>query len=183
MDKQAERNLQRTRFIEVRSALPNREHVEAAVQNRVLEWLQQTSVDTVGFYFPVRGEPDLRPAIARWLAMDTRHVAALPAIDGQILTYHTWTEDALLQTGSYGIPVPAHGRPVQPQSVLVPCVAFDHRRFRLGYGGGYYDRTLAALAPRPHIVGVAFDVAKVDSIDPQPHDVQMDLVITEAAQY
>ena len=104
-------------------------------------------------------------------------------IDGPLLRYHEWTEDAPLQAGGFGIPVPAHGRVVQPQCVLVPCVGFDLQRFRLGYGGGFYDRTLITLVPRPLVVGVAFESERLDSIDPHPHDVQMDLVITEAGTY
>ena len=67
--------------------------------------------------------------------------------------------------------------------LLVPCLGFDEERFRLGYGGGYYDRTLAALIPFPLVVGVAFEAARLQTIDPQPYDVKMDVVITDAAVY
>ena len=183
MDKGAERKLQRAQRIEARLALADRGRMEAALRSRVLEWLLQADVHVLGFYFPIRGEPDLRTAIARWLSADDRRVAAMPAIDGPLLRYHEWTEDAPLQAGGFGIPVPAHGRVVQPQCVLVPCVGFDLQRFRLGYGGGFYDRTLITLVPRPLVVGVAFESERLDSIDPNPHDVQMDLVITEAGTY
>lgn len=183
LDKHAERKLQRARLIETRNSLPGRDRLEADLQQRVAEWLRQADVHIVGFYFPVRGEPDLRSVIARWLTLDARRVAALPVIKGEILEYHAWTADAPMQAGEFGIPVPAHGRVVQPECLLIPCVGFDARRFRLGYGGGYYDRTVANLAPWPFTMGVAFDAAKVESIDPQPHDLKLDVVITEAAQY
>jgi 5,10-methenyltetrahydrofolate synthetase len=89
----------------------------------------------------------------------------------------------MVQAGAFGIPVPAHGRVVQPDCLLIPCVAFDNARHRLGYGGGYYDRTFASLVPWPLAVGIAFEALRVDSIDPQPHDMQLDVVLTDATQY
>jgi 5,10-methenyltetrahydrofolate synthetase len=68
---------------------------------------------------------------------------------------------------------------VVPQALLIPPVGFDARGFRLGYGGGFYDRTLASLAPRPLAIGVAFELSRVDSIRPQPFDLPMDYVVTE----
>lgn len=184
---QAGRKLQRTRLIDLRKSLVDRGAVEAALQRRVAEWLQQADVHSVGFYFPVRGEPDLRAVIAQWLEQDARRIAALPVIsgpaNGQALEFHAWTADSPMQASAFGIPVPAQGRLVQPECLLIPCVGFDEKRFRLGYGGGYYDRTLANVVPWPLAVGIAFDAARLDSIDPQPHDVQLDVVITDAAQY
>ena len=88
-----------------------------------------------------------------------------------------------MRAGHSGIPVPAQGRAVQPECLLIPCLGFDDKRFRLGYGGGYYDRTLAALVPFPLAVGIAFEATRLASIDPQPHDLRMDVVITDAAVY
>ncbi len=183
MDKQAERKLQRTRLIEARNTLGNRELLESALQQRAADWLRQADVHVVGFYFPIHGEPDLRTVIAQWLALDSRRVAALPVIDGKLLEFHAWTADAPMQAGGFGIPVPAQGRVVRPACLLIPCVSFDEKRFRLGYGGGYYDRTLTALVPWPLVVGIAFEATRVESINPQPHDVKMDVVITDAALY
>lgn len=183
MDKQAERKLQRAQLLETRDALDSRELLEAVLQQRVADWLRQADVHAVGFYFPIRGEPDLRTVIAQWLALDSRRVSALPVMRAKKLEFHAWTADSPMQAGGFGIPVPAQGRTVQPMCLLVPCVGFDDKRFRLGYGGGYYDRTLPTLVPRPLVVGIAFDATKLASIDPQPHDLQMDVVITEASTY
>lgn len=187
MDIQADRKLQRAQLIDMRRSLADRAAVEAALQRRVAEWLQHADVHSVGFYFPVRGEPDLRAVIAQWLDQDARRIAALPVISGpansQTLEFHAWTADSPMQASAFGIPVPAQGRIVQPECLLVPCVGFDHQRYRLGFGGGYYDRTLANLVPWPLAVGIAFEASKLESIDPQPHDVQLDVVITDAAQY
>lgn len=183
LDRNAQRKLQRARLIEARNALANRESLDAALQSRVAEWLRQADVHVVGFYFPTRGEADLRTVIAQWLALDAHRVAALPVMSGKLLEFHAWTADAPMQAGGFGIPVPAQGRAVQPDCLLIPCVGFDQQRFRLGYGGGYYDRTLASLMPWPLVVGIALEATKVESIDPRPHDMQMDVVITETAQY
>ena len=183
MDKQAERKLQRARLIETRNTLRDRELLETALRQRVADWLRQADVHSVGFYFPIRGEPNLRPVMAQWLALDARRVAALPVIVGKTLEFHAWAADSPMQAGSLGIPVPAQGRVVQPECLLIPCVGFDNARFRLGYGGGYYDRTLASLVPWPLVVGIAFEASRLESIDSQPHDVKMDVVITDATVY
>ncbi|HKO67438.1 MAG TPA: 5-formyltetrahydrofolate cyclo-ligase [Burkholderiaceae bacterium] len=183
MDSRAHKKLQRARLTESRDALIDREKLEAAVQRRVAEWLQQADVHALGFYFPIQGEPDLRAVIAAWLTSDSRRVAALPVIDGKVLAFRAWTADSPMRAGEFGIPVPAQGRTVQPECLLIPCLGFDEQRFRLGYGGGYYDRTLAALIPFPLVVGVAFEAARLQTIGPQPHDIKMDVVITEAAVY
>jgi len=107
----------------------------------------------------------------------------LPVVAGDVLNFHAWVRDAPMRAADFGIPVPARGRPVQPDCLLIPCVGFDARRFRLGYGGGYYDRTLAQTVPWPLCVGVAFDSARVETIEPQPHDIALDAVITDAAIY
>jgi 5,10-methenyltetrahydrofolate synthetase len=178
-----DRKLQRTHLLEARAALVDREGLEAALQRRVTDWLHRADVHALGFYFPIHGEPDLRQVIAHWLAFDERRVAGLPVIVGRTLEFRAWTVDAPMQAGNFGIPIPAQGRAVQPACLLVPCVGFDDKRFRLGYGGGYYDRTLAALVPFPLVVGIAFEASRLASIHPQPHDLKMDVVITDAAVY
>jgi len=82
--------------------------------------------------------------------------------------------------GVWKIPVPADGPDVTPDATLAPVVGWDAAGYRLGYGGGYFDRTLAALAPRPLAIGVGLHSAQVDTIFPQPHDIAMDVVVTEA---
>lgn len=182
MDSESSRKLQRAQLIAARSA-PAAAASERALQQRVADWLARADVRVLGFYFPIRGEPDLRDVVAAWLAADARRVASLPAVVGNLLEFHAWTPEAPLRAGEFGIAVPAHGRVVQPDGLLVPCVGFDEARHRLGYGGGYYDRTLASLVPWPLVVGIAYESAKLPTIDPQPHDMRLDAVITDAAQY
>ena len=84
-----------------------------------------------------------------------------------------------MKIGMYGIPAPDDTEPVTVDALLVPMIGFDRKGYRLGYGGGYFDRTLAAMAPRPLAVGVAFEILRVDDLHPQPHDIRMDFVVTE----
>jgi 5-formyltetrahydrofolate cyclo-ligase len=94
--------------------------------------------------------------------------------------FHAWTPASVMGTDRYGIPIPADGAAVIPDIVLLPLLAFDAQGFRLGYGGGYFDRTLAAMAPRPQAIGVGFELGRVADIRPQAHDVRLDAIVTEA---
>lgn len=170
----------REQLLAERAALNDRAVREHGLRQHVAEWLNRADVRALAFYFPIRGEPDLREVVASWLDGDRHRVAALPVIDGDVLAFRAWSRDAPMRAAEFGVPVPAQGRPVQPDALLIPCVGFDTQRYRLGYGGGYYDRTLAQTVPWPLTVGIAFESARVASIDPQPHDMRLDAVITEA---
>ncbi len=152
---------------------------EPVLANRVARWLATMPLARLGFYWPIKGEPDISSAVLRWLGVDGGRRAALPVVDGDVLSFAPWVPGAPMQAGRYGIPVPATAERIAPQLLLVPCLGFDAQRYRLGYGAGYYDRTLARLKVKPVTVGVAFDCGRVNSIGPQPHDVRLDLVITE----
>ena len=95
------------------------------------------------------------------------------------LEYRTWRPGEPLVDGVWGIPIPARRDLTTPSIVLAPLVGFDLACYRLGYGGGYFDRTLAALAPRPVAIGVGFEIQRLETIYPQPFDVPMDLIVTE----
>jgi 5-formyltetrahydrofolate cyclo-ligase len=82
--------------------------------------------------------------------------------------------------GVWNIPIPAERQVVPPGALLVPLVGFDSRGYRLGYGGGFYDRTLAALSPKPLAIGVGYEFGRLATIHPQPHDIPMDALVTEA---
>jgi 5,10-methenyltetrahydrofolate synthetase len=178
-----QRKLRREQLLAARAGLQDRAEREQALCRHAAQWLARADVRAVAFFWPIRGEPDLRAVMAEWLAEDERRVAALPVVSGDTLAFHTWANDAPMRAAEFGIPVPARGRPVQPDCLLVPCVGFDARRYRLGYGGGYYDRTLAQTVPWPLCVGIAFEVGRIDSIEPQAHDIALDAVITDAAIY
>lgn len=132
-------------------------------------------------YWPIKGEPDLRPLMADLHAGGI--IAALPSVEAQAapLVFRRWTPDTRMVRGDWNIPVPPpDARPLTPQIVLAPCLGCDGSGYRLGYGGGYFDRTLASLSPRPFSIGVGFQAARLLTIHPQPHDIPLDVIVTEA---
>ena len=137
----------------------------------------------VGFCWPYRGEYDPQPA------MNFLHVhgatLALPEVleNGAPLRFRQWWPEAPMKTGAYAIPVPDNTEVMTVGAIIMPLVGFDQQGYRLGYGGGYFDRTLAATDPRPLTIGVAFEILRLDSVHPQPHDIAMDFIVTEAGIY
>jgi 5,10-methenyltetrahydrofolate synthetase len=136
---------------------------------------------TVAGYWPIKGEPDLRPLLA---ALDAAGaVVALPVVETRAapLIFRRWAPGAPMVRGIWNIPVPPPDAPaVIPDLALAPLVGWDAAGYRLGYGGGYFDRTLAALRPRPFTIGVGFASAELPTIFPQPHDIPLDAIVTES---
>jgi 5-formyltetrahydrofolate cyclo-ligase len=139
----------------------------------LLQWM------IVAFCWPYKGEFDPRFAIRHFRKRGAR--AALPVVvgKGEPLQFRQWWPGAPTTRGVFDLPMPKGTPAVIPQALLIPPVGFDLRGFRLGYGGGYFDRTLAALQPQPLKIGVAFELSRIETIHPQPHDVPMDFVVTE----
>jgi len=133
----------------------------------------------IGFYWPFKGEHDPRP-LARSLR-DGGARLCLPVVlePARPLAFREWWPGMRLAPGVWNIPVPAEGEWVQPEVVLAPLLGFDGAGYRLGYGGGYYDRTLAAMPAKPLAIGIGYELLRLETIHPQPHDVPMDLVVTE----
>ena len=133
----------------------------------------------VSAYWPIRGEPDLRPFMETLASAGVQ--TALPvAIElGRPLVFRLWKKGDRLEKGLWKIPVPADGAEVVPDVVTAPVVGFDRQMYRLGYGGGFFDRTLAALAKRPRVFGVGYSSACLPTIYPQAHDIPMDFIVTE----
>jgi len=137
----------------------------------------------LAFCWPYKGEYD-----ARFLARTLRARGALTALPVVVaprlpLAFREWHPGVKLVAGVLGIPYPADSREVAPDAVIVPLVGFDDAGYRLGYGGGYFDRTLAALARKPVVVGVGYESAHLDTIHPQPHDIPMDWIVSERGVY
>lgn len=114
--------------------------------------------------------------------------ALLPVVveENAPLAFRTWTAETKLENDRYGIPTPASGKFVTPEALLLPVNAFDAAGYRIGYGGGYFDRTLAALKAQGAqllCIGVGFELARVDSIHPAAHDVPLDAMVTEAGVF
>jgi 5-formyltetrahydrofolate cyclo-ligase len=175
------RRAERQRLIALRSrtAAAARRDWGRAIDAYLHEVLDARPRLLLGAYWPFQAEFDPRPLID-WLIAQGGTVALPAVVDRKgPLEYRTWRPGDRLIDGVWNIPVPEQRDIVVPDAVLAPMVGFDGECYRLGYGGGYFDRTLAALAPRPQAIGIGFDLAEIDTIHPQPHDIPMDLIVTE----
>jgi 5-formyltetrahydrofolate cyclo-ligase len=133
----------------------------------------------VSAYWPFRGEPDLRGFMAG--VSNRGGQCALPVVieRGKPLVFRAWSPGEPLAKGVWNIPVPATPQEVVPSIVIVPVVGFDRACYRLGYGGGFFDRTLAMMKHSPLKLGVGYGQQALLTIHPQPNDIPMDMVITE----
>jgi 5,10-methenyltetrahydrofolate synthetase len=134
---------------------------------------------TISFCAPVRGEFNAGPLAA--LLIEQGWTIAMPIADAanSPMCFRGWTPSSTMSVDRHGIPIPASGPAIVPGIVLLPLLAFDARGFRLGYGGGYFDRTLAAMVPQPLTIGVGFELGRVADILPQMHDIPLDAIVTE----
>jgi 5-formyltetrahydrofolate cyclo-ligase len=172
----------RARLLSRRQALgrPERDRVQAIVADLLLRHIPELRAACIGFCWPFKGELDLRGLVSDCIAAGA--TAALPVVieRARPLEYRAWSPRAKLERGVWGIPVPTERRVARPTILLAPLVGFDNAGYRLGYGGGYHDRTLAALEPRPLAIGVGYELGRLDTIHPQAHDIAMDAIATEA---
>lgn len=134
---------------------------------------------TISGWWPIKAELNLRHWLEALLERGARVALPVVVTPAAPLVFRLWTPTCRMVQGVWKIPVPAEGPEVLPDVCLAPVVGWDSAGYRLGYGGGYFDRTLAALAPRPLAVGVGLEAARVATIFPQPHDVAMDTIVTE----
>lgn len=182
MDVAAWRRETRARLIAQRQQIPPDEHRHASlkIERFLEETLSALPPQTISAYWPFQAEVDLRGLIDRLRAQGW--TAALPLVvkKRSPLEFLRWVSDSEMDEGVYGIPVPRIRVPVQPDVVVIPLVGFDAQNFRLGYGAGYFDITLAALQPRPRTIGIGFELARLETIHPHTADIPLDLIITEA---
>jgi 5-formyltetrahydrofolate cyclo-ligase len=134
---------------------------------------------SIGFCWPFKAEPDTRFFLHAMRSRGSR--SALPVVveKKKPLEFREWWPGAPTTPGVFDLPIPQGTEIMRPHALLVPPVGFDAQGYRLGYGGGYFDRTLAALAPQPLKIAVAFEVSRIPTIHPQPYDIPMDFVVTE----
>ncbi|HQU67080.1 MAG TPA: 5-formyltetrahydrofolate cyclo-ligase [Albidovulum sp.] len=150
-----------------------------ASDSRLLgEVLQDHSGKALAGYMPMRTEIDCLPAMAAH-----RGSVGVPVILGPArpLVFHRWHENARMVPGDFGALIPESADAVDPDVLIVPLLAFDRRGFRLGYGGGFYDRTLEKLRARKSIlaIGFAYEVQEMDEVPIEPTDQPLDLIVTE----
>jgi len=137
----------------------------------------------LAFCWPIRSEYDARH-LARRLR-ESGAVTALPVVVAPKapLVFREWHPGVELAAGPLGIPYPVGSREIEPRAVLLPMNGWDAQGYRLGYGGGFFDRTLAALQGKPLVIGVAYEQARVPTIHPQSWDIPVDYVVTERGVY
>ncbi|WP_337184816.1 5-formyltetrahydrofolate cyclo-ligase [Shinella sp.] len=176
------RKAERERLIAARLDVPaeTRAGWTEAIAAGVLAEIGDVEGRIVSAYWPFRGEPDLRPFLEEVTRRGGR--TALPVVveKGRPLAFHLWRAGEVLSRGVWNIPIPAEQRPCTPDVVIAPVVGFDPACYRLGYGGGFFDRTLASFPARPRVIGVGYGAARVPTIYPQVHDIPMDVIVTEA---
>ena|SRR6187401_2002800 len=178
---QESRRQTRRTLIAQRRELPRRDKLrcDSAIIAALDELSSRLADRCVGFYWPMNGEVDLLPFMRR--TVGKMREAALPVVMGkeQPLEFWRWSaRTKLCARGLWNIPSPIERIVVTPDVLLIPLVGFDEEGYRLGYGTGYYDRTLAA-APGPLTIGIGYEMASLGSIHPQPHDIPMNLIVTE----
>ena len=176
------RQAARQRLMEDRLAIPGdtRRKWDARIATNLEEAIGDVTGLIIGVYRPIRGEPDLDQFVERAAA----HAAgmALPVVVAarQPLIFRTWTMGQSLECGVWDVPVPAaDAEVVVPDVVITPVVGFDSSCYRLGYGGGLFDRTLAAMRTRPRLIGVGYQQSHIATIYPQPNDIPMCDIVTE----
>ena len=164
-----------------REGLIDRHQRGMHLQEVLRVWLLGRQDSSIGAYWPIKGEFDTLPALFRWAEADADRVIGLPVVDKATkqLSFQVWYPGCEMEDDAYGIPKPK-GTPVfKPTLLLVPCVGYGPGGVRLGYGGGFYDRTLATLAPRPTTVGLAYSQGCLPWLQAEPHDVPLDTVLTD----
>jgi 5-formyltetrahydrofolate cyclo-ligase len=180
-DVKAWRKAERDRLIALRMALPG--ELRRAAGERIAATLRPVIAarpGVLGIYWPFRAEFDPRALVDAMVAAGRR--LALPVVIDKTgpLEYRAWAPGEALVAGVWDIPIPEKREIVIPAVVLAPLVGFDRACYRLGYGGGYFDRTLGASDPCPLAIGVGFACQEIETIHPQQFDVPMAMIVTEA---
>lgn len=199
----------RKALIAQRLDLPDRLQRADFLQRVMRIWLFGRPDEVIGAYWPIKGEFDPLPSLYRWqedaiskqdllsntalaqaeqAQLATESIAArsprkigLPVVDKvhKTLTFHAWYPGCPMESDAYGIPKPKGTEVVVPTLLFVPCLGYGPGGYRLGYGGGFYDRTLATLQPRPFTVGLGFTQGWLPDLEPEAHDVPLDALLND----
>lgn len=172
----------RLRARSARAAILNstRSAAASAVSENFFKSVPLKTTDIVAGYWRIKDEMDVQPILIR--LMDSFQPVCLPVVLGEDmpLELRLWEQGTPLYEAGFGTLAPSELAPqVEPDVILMPLLGFDARGTRLGYGGGYYDRTLEKLTKRPRLIGVAFAAQEIDAIPRESHDVPLDVIITE----
>lgn len=154
---------------------------------RLLRQIDLPSSNKVAGFWPLGSEIDTRPLLLALHCLGANVVLPRTYKRAQPLTFHLWAPDTIMETSRFGVQEPPlSANRLEPDLILVPLLGFDTEGYRLGYGAGHYDCTLADLAARdrePVTIGLAFDCQRVDKVPREAHDRRLDGIVTEAAFY
>lgn len=187
---QSEKKALRQQLVEARLAMTDRHQRALELQHVMRIWLVGRPDTVIGAYWPIKGEFDPLPALHRWkedgelLDHPQRRRIGLPVVDKvhKTLVFHAWYPGCRMEEDAYGIPKPKDTEVIVPTLLFVPCVGYGPGGYRLGYGGGFYDRTLATLQPKPYTVGLGYTQGFLPEFEPEPHDVPLDAILNENGQ-
>ena len=179
------RKAERLRLVAARNALDpaTLERYRRNIDTHLARSFPGLASATLAFCWPIKGEYD-----ARHLVRTLREHGALTALPvvvapKQPLVFREWHPGVELAAGPLDIPYPVNSKEIVPDAVLLPMNGWDAAGYRLGYGGGFFDRTLAACAKKPAVIGVAYELAQMETIHPQSCDIPVDWVMTERGVY
>jgi 5-formyltetrahydrofolate cyclo-ligase len=179
------RKAERERLLTARESLDaaTRARFRERIDGHLVRAFPGLATAKLAFCWPIRGEYDARRLVEK--LRERGAVTALPVIVAprQPLVFREWHPGVALGSGPLGIAYPVGSELVVPTALLLPMIGWDASGHRLGYGGGYFDRTLASLAPRRVVIGVSYELAKIETIRPQSWDIPMDWVVTERGVY
>lgn len=199
----------RKALVQSRLDMPDRLARADLLQRVMRIWLVGSPHEVIGAYWPIKGEFDPLPALYRWqedamladlsesnealglegrAQLATESIASrsprkigLPVVNKQhkTLTFHAWYPGCPMEEDAYGIPKPQGTELIVPTLLFVPCVGYGPGGYRLGYGGGFYDRTLATLQPRPVTVGLGYAHGWLPEMTPEAHDIPLDVILND----
>ncbi len=182
-----ERKALREKLIAARQALPDRLELAVQLQSVLRTWLVGRRESSIGAYWPIKGEFDPLPALFRWSEggpEGSPRRIGLPVADKATgeLRFHVWFPGCPMELDAYDIPKPKDTDEFKPALLLVPCVGYGPGGIRLGYGGGFYDRTLSELNPRPLTIGIGYAHGFLPLLRGGPDDLPLDVVLTEEGE-
>jgi 5-formyltetrahydrofolate cyclo-ligase len=186
-DKALDKKALREALVAQRLEMPDRLERADLLQRVMRIWLVGRTDTVIGAYWPIKGEFDPLPALHRWKEdgelLDGPQLKriGLPVVNKQhkTMTFHAWYPGCPMEEDAYGILKPQATELVFPTLLFVPCVGYAAGGYRLGYGGGFYDRMLASLEPRPFTVGLGFTQGYLDEFEPEAHDVPLDAILND----
>jgi 5-formyltetrahydrofolate cyclo-ligase len=174
----------RQKLVAARLALPDRLERAVALQNALRVWLIGRNESSIGAYWPIKGEFDPLPALYRWSEGAPEGVTrriGLPVADRKSgsLRFHIWYPGCPMELDAYNISKPKGTEEFAPQMLLVPCLGYGPGGVRMGYGGGFFERTLLSVEPSPVTVGVSYTHGFLPMLRAGPGEVELDVILTE----